>query len=154
MKTKQLLILIASFSLLLLYSACKKYLKEDKPTLMSSVDTLNVPHQMKGYEIYSWPEGNEWYFSIMVCTNRIKTYSEVISTNPSGVHLITVARIDTLKLVLAKFPENEYITLIGQGWLQSCWGGNYGNLQLPPQNYIDQIAQFCAEKKLILQVTD
>lgn len=153
MKTKQIIILFASFSLLL-FSACKKNLVEDKPTPMSSIDTLNVPHQLKGYEIYSWPEGNEWYFSIMAGTNRIKTYSEVISTNPSGVHLITVTRIDALKLVLAKFPENEYITLIGQGWLHNCWGGNYGNIQLPPQNYIDEITQFCAQKKLILQITD
>jgi hypothetical protein len=153
MKTKQIPLLLLSFSLLL-FIACTKDNKDEKANTKSDFDTLNVPHSMKGYEIYSWPEGNKWYFSVMVGTNRIKTYAEVISNTPSQVHLITVTGIDTLKQVLARFPENEYITWIGKGWLQNAWGSNFGNLQLPPQNYIDEITQFCTQKKLNLQVTD
>lgn len=121
---------------------------------MSYLDTLIVPHSMKGYELYSWQEGNEWYFSILVGTNRIKTYAEVISIYPTEIHLITGTGIASLKLVLAKFPEDEYITWIGQGWLQSCWSDNFGNLRLPPQNIIDDITQYCSQEKLNLQVTD
>ena len=153
MKTKQLIILLTSVSLLL-FIACTKDNKEEKSEPKSYLDTLKIPHEMKGYEMYSWPEGNDWYFSIIVGTNRIKTYEEVISNNATGLHLITVTGLDSLKLVLAKFPEEEYITWIGEGWLQRCWGGNYGNLRLPPQNYIDEITQFCTQKKLNLQVTD
>ncbi len=109
---------------------------------------------MKGYELYSWSESNEWYFSILVGTNSIKTYSEVISNVPREIHLVTVKGIDNLKLVLARFPENEFITWIGRGWLQRCWGSNYENLQLPPQKYIDDISQYCSQKKLNLLVTD
>lgn len=153
MKSKRTLFLLVSI-VLLLYTGCSKNEKEENSFPKSLLDTLNIPHEMKGYEIYSWPEGNSWHFSVMVGTNRLKTYAEVTSVNPSAVHLITVSGLDTLKLVLDRFPENEYITLIGQSWLQTTWGENYGNLQLPPQNYIEEINQLCAQKKLNLQVTD
>jgi hypothetical protein len=153
MKTKQILFLSISVSLLL-FTACHKEKMEEPADTKSDFDTLVVLHSMKGYELYSWTEGNKWYFSVLVGTNRIKTYAEVVSNTPSEIHLITVAEIDDLKLVLARFPENEDITWKGKGWLQSAWGSNYGNLQLPPQNYIDDITQFCAQKKLNLQVTD
>jgi hypothetical protein len=153
MNAKQLIILITSFSLLLFF-ACSKDQKEDNADTKSYLDSLIVPHSMKGYELYSWEEGKDWYFSILVGTNRTKTYSEVIANVPSEIHLATVTGIDNLKLVLAQFPENEFITWIGQGRLQSSWGGNYGNLQLPPQKYIDDITQYCSQKKLNLQVTD
>jgi hypothetical protein len=153
MNAKQLIILIASYSLLLFF-ACTKDQKEDIADTKSYLDTLSVPHSMKGYELYSWEEGNDWYFSVLAGTNRTKTYSEVISNVPSEIHLVTVSGIDNLKLVLARFPENEFITWIGQGWLQRCWGSNYGNLQLPPQKYIDDITQYCIQKNLIIQVSD
>ena len=153
MRTKHILILLSSF-ILLLFVACAKDSKEEKSLQKSFLDTLKIPHEMKGYEIYSWPEGNDWTFSVLVGTNRTKTYDEVTSNNQAAIHLITITGIDKLKIVLAKFPENEYITCIGEGWLQRCWGGNYGNLQLPPQNYIDDIKQICTQKKLNLQVTD
>ncbi len=153
MKIKQIIILLVSF-IHILFVACNKNEKEENAAPKSDFDTLSIPHEMKGYEIYSWPEGNDWYFSVMIGTNRNKTYAEVISNIPSEIHIITVTGIDNLKLVLARFPEGEYITLIGKSWLQSCWGSNYGNLQLPPQNFIDNIAQFCTQKKLNLQVTD
>lgn len=139
---------------MLLFVACKKEDNAEMANTMSYLDTLIVPHSMKGYELYSWQEGNEWYFSILVGTNRIKTYAEVISIYPTEIHLITGTGIASLKLVLAKFPEDEYITWIGQGWLQSCWSDNFGNLRLPPQNIIDDITQYCSQEKLNLQVTD
>lgn len=153
MKTKKLRIFLSSF-ILLLFIACTNDNNEEETVVTSYLDTLIVPHSLKGYELYSWQEGNSWYFSILVGTNRIKTFNEVTSNLPSEINLITVAGIDTLKLALARFPESEYITWIGQGWLQSAWGSDYGNLQLPPQNYIDDIKQFCYQKKLNLQVTD
>ena len=153
MKTKQIITLSAAF-ILLFAGACTKDNSETKQETDSSIDTLVVPHQTKGYELYSWPEGNEWFFSVMVGTNSIKSYAEVISINPSAVHLITVTGFDKLKAVLARFPENEYITWIGKKWLQSAWVDSYGNLQLPPQNNIDDITNFCTQRKLNLQVTD
>lgn len=153
MKTK-LLSIPLTFLCLLLSFACAKDQDEENTDTKSYIDTLIVPHSMKGYELYSWPEGNKWYFSMLLGTNRTKTYSEVVSNIPSEIHVGTVTGTDNLKLVLARFPENEFITWMGRGWLQSCWGSNYENLQLPPQKYIDDISQYCDQKKLNLLVTD
>lgn len=153
MKTKQAFILSVSLSFLFLLS-CAKENNDENAARKAFFDALVIPHSMKGYELYSWPEGNEWYFSILAGTNRTKTYAEVISKAPSEIHLITVTGVDNLKSALAQFPENEHITWIGRGWLQSCWGSNYGNLQLPAQNYIDEITKYCTQKKLNLQLTD
>ena len=153
MKTRRIYILFIFFSLSTFWS-CTKDNKENTSNPKSSIDTLTVTHSMKGWELYSWPAGNDWHCSIMVGTNRTKTYDEVTSTGTSAVHLITVNGVDKLILVLAKFPQDEYITWIGKGWLESSWGANYGNLQLPPQNIIDCITQFCTQKKLNIQVTD
>jgi hypothetical protein len=153
MKARLIYILLFFFSMLL-YWACAKDTMDNTSNPKNSIDTITVTHSMKGWELYSWPAGNEWYYSLMVGTNRIKTYAEVTSAEASALHLITVIGIDTLKLVFAKFPENEYITWIGKGWLESSWGGNYGNLQLPPQNTIEEITQFCNQKKLNLQLAN
>ena len=32
---------------------------------------------MKGYELYSWQEGNTWKFSLLVGTNREKSLDEI-----------------------------------------------------------------------------
>lgn len=119
MKTKKLTVFLSSF-ILLLYIACTNDNNDEESAVKSYLDTLVVPHSIKGYELYSWPEGNKWYFSILVGTNRIKTDNEVTSNIPSDINLITVAGIDTLKLALARFPENEYITWIGLEWLQNA----------------------------------
>jgi hypothetical protein len=153
MKTRHIYFLSIFFSLSIFWS-CTKDNKENTSNPKSSVDTLTVTHSMKGWELYSWPAGNDWHFSIMVGTNRTKTYAEVTSLETSAEHLITVTGADTLKLVLAKFPQDEYITWVGKGWLENSWGGNYSNLQLPPQNIIDSITQFCTQKKLNILVTD
>jgi hypothetical protein len=139
---------------LLLVSACSKNEKERQADLKNVLDKLVVPYSAKGWELYSWQEKNIWQYSILIGTNRTKTLEEVTSTNPSEALLIQVSGLDFLKLVLDKFPENETITWIGAHWLQHCWTGNYGNLQLPPQKDINDIAQFCSQKKLVLQVAE
>ncbi len=136
-----------------LFMECTKDNHTDGVSVKSYIDTLTVPHSAKGWELYSWSNGNEWNYSILIGTNRIKTFEEVTLSNSTGVHLITVTGIDSLELVLTRFPEGEFITWIGEGWLESSWGVNYGNLKLPPQKLIDEITVFCKQKKLILQVT-
>jgi hypothetical protein len=129
--------------------------KDDSTTSQKSyLDTLVVTSSMKGWELYSWKEGQNWHFSILRGTDRIKTYEEVTSRNPSTTLLIQVVGTDSVKLVLNKFPEHETITWIGAGWLATCWQSNYGNLQLPPGLILDEIGEYCISKNIILQVTN
>jgi len=86
-----------------------------------NLDTLSFEHSLKGWELYSWPNGNDWNYSILVGTNIVKSYDEV-----TGNKIIVTGK-DSLKMVLDKFPENENILWIGKEWLKRCWGGNYGN---------------------------
>jgi hypothetical protein len=153
MKTRQILNLLLAVNLALCM-ACSKENKSIPDSPGRLLDTLEVVHSIKGWEIYSWPDGTGWHYSILVGTNRLKTLEEVTSSVPSDLHLITVTGTDSLQLVLNKFPENEYLTWFGKGWLQSSWGSNFGNLQLPPTNIIDDVTQYCISKKLNLQVVD
>ena len=90
---------------------------------------------MKGYELYSWQDGNEWKFSILVGTNREKTLDEIKSAN------IVLSNVDELKSILEQIPAGQYIT-----WLSK------ETLSFPPQEVIKQIQQTCEEKGLILTI--
>lgn len=112
-------------------------------TLLINEDNGEIPsfaHLMKGWELYNWAEGNDWKFSILPGTNRLKTYQEVITNKTTAVG------IDALKLLLDKFPKNEYITWIGK--LQD----DGGTLSLPDQAAIDEIKNYARQKELELNV--
>lgn len=112
-------------------------------TLMISEDDGETPsfaHLMKGWELYSWPHENDWKYSILPGTNRVKSYNEVIANNT------TVVGKEALKLLLDKFPKKEYISWIGQ--LQD----DEGNLSLPDQSTIDEIKNYASQKELDLNV--
>ena len=113
-----------------------------------NLDTLSFEHSMKGWELYSWPNGNDWNYSILVGTNRVKSYEEV-----TGNKIIVTGK-DSLKMVLDKFPENENILWIGKEWLSRCWVSDYGNLSLPDDKTINEIKEYCTQKKLILNISD
>lgn len=112
------------------------------------LDELSFTHSMKGWELYSWPNGNDWNYSILIGTNRLKTYDEV-TTNK-----IIVFGKESLKMVLDKLPEGEYISWIGKEWLDRIWRTNYGNLSLPDNNTINEVKNHCVQKKLVLDVID
>ena len=88
---------------------------------------------MKGYELYSWQEGGQWKFSILVGTNREKSLEEIKSANTifSGVDALTAA--------LQNIPEGQYIT----------WSSKE-TLSFPPEEIIEQVQKICEEQGLIL----
>lgn len=87
---------------------------------------------MKGYELYSWQDGNQWYFSVLVGTNREKTLDEIRSANTAlrGVEALTTA--------LEQIPAGQYIT----------WSAK-GTLSFPPNEIIEQVEQVCTDQGLI-----
>lgn len=127
-----------------------KYGTDTKPeelviTLLISENDGETPaftHLMKGWELYSWPEGNDWKYSILPGTNRAKSYKEVTANKT------TVAGKDSLKLMLDQFPANEYIS-----WIVRVQGDG-GNLALPDQATIDEIKNYASQKELELHVAN
>lgn len=112
-----------------------------------------LPHSIKGYELYSWQTGEDWNFTLITGTNRIKTFEEIIASgntvNEDGFIKVSVGGVDELKKLLKLLPTGESI----------LWGGmDLGSevpigtiyLTLPPQSMINEVTRFCASLGLDL----
>jgi hypothetical protein len=107
--------------------------------LLAGCGAVSVPpatpfvESMKGYELYSWQEGNKWKFSLLVGANRDKSLDEIKSADvvPSGV--------DALEAALQQMPAGQYIT----------WSSKE-MLSFPPQDIIEQVEKVCEDRGLIL----
>lgn len=141
---QKLFVVLLSFCFLFVFSCSK-----DSSEITSTVNTTNmIEHSTSGWELYSWKIEHHWKYSILIGTNRLKTYEEVTNSK------ILVTGEEKLKEILGLLPEGEYIAWIGQGWLERCWQSDYKNLELPPEIILEDIKQYCNEMKLILYVTD
>lgn len=107
----------------------------------SKLDAISFLHSMKGWELYSWPNGNDWNYSILVGTNRAKTYSEVVTNK------VAVIGKDSLKMLLDKFPASEEIF-----WTGKRSGDGWVNLSFPESKTVDEIKNYCIQKNLVLTV--
>ena len=94
------------------------------------------PESMKGYELYSWQDGGEWKFSVLIGTNRDKTLEEIKSAD------VVLADVDALLATLEKIPAGQYVT----------WSSKE-TLSFPPQDIRRQVEQVCKDQGLILNIT-
>lgn len=90
---------------------------------------------MKGYELYSWQEGGQWKFSLLIGTNREKTLGEIKSAD------VVLSGVDALTSTLEKIPTGQYIT----------WSSKE-TLSFPPEDIRSQVEQVCKDKGLILNI--
>src|SRR5262245_5555992 len=109
--------------------------------LLSGCGTASQPiatplgESMKGYELYSWQDGNQWKFSILVGTNREKSIEEIKSAE------VVLSGVDALKSKLEEIPAGQYIT----------WSSKE-TLSLPPDDILKQVKQTCKNEGLILNI--
>lgn len=120
--------------------------REGFPAGRFNPDTVNFGRSMKGWELYNWKSGTDWKHSILVGTNRIKTLEEVMQ-NP-----LAVTGTDSLKRLINRIPEEEWLFWIGKAWLGSCWPYDSGELCLPDTLVINQIRALCKERNIQLMV--
>ena len=87
----------------------KKAGKLINETSATMIDVL--PQSLKGYELYSWQEGEDWHFTLITGTNRNKTLEEITSTINMVKGWVSVHCIgsEVLKSVLGKLPEGESV---------------------------------------------
>ena len=110
----------------------------------SAVDEL--PHSMKGYELYSWQEEGQWHFALITGTNRIKTIEEMTSkedfVSETGWVKIEVTGADAIKDVLSRLPECESVF-----WCDELHTGQSTgtDLQLPPEQFRDAIEEYAKQ---------
>jgi hypothetical protein len=109
--------------------------------LLSGCATASQPaatplgESMKGYELYSWQDGSQWKFSLLIGTNREKNLDEIKSAD------VVLSGVDALISTLEEIPAGQYIT----------WSSKE-TLSLPPDDIIHMVEQTCAEEGLILTV--
>jgi hypothetical protein len=111
-----------------------------------------LPRSLKGYELYSWREGQEWHFTLITGTNRNKTAEEVLSCEPlvtaeGWVH-VHAAGVEELKTALSMLPEGENVF-----WLSQSIGDGGDAITLPPRVIIEAISLNAARYELHLSVT-
>jgi hypothetical protein len=146
MKKIQILIVVSLIVTSVIFIKCSK--GDNHNTGFGKLDTLSFSHSTKGWELYSWPNVNDWNYSILIGTNRLKSYNEVITNK------IVIVGKDSLKMLLDKIPIKDEILWVGKGWLENAWHDNYGNLSLPEINTINEIKNYCSQKKLVLVVIE
>ncbi len=110
-----------------------------------SLETVGeLPHSMKGYELYSWPQDGRWHFTLITGTNRNKALEEVVSEedfiSEAGWVKIHVVGVDAIKTVLGKLREGEEIL-----WLAGLRGQTTEgsvDIALPEGLIIDAITEY------------
>ena len=114
-----------------------------------SIATIDeLPHSLKGYELYSWSEDSQWHFTLITVTNRTKTPEEVTSgedtVSEAGWVRIHVVGIGAMEAVLGKLPRNEYVL-----WLARVGGGQTPqggvSIALPPGQAVDSVKERAAQ---------
>lgn len=93
------------------------------PTIEQVKDSHETGAPMKGYELYSWPAGDEWYFSVLEGTNRLKTYEEV--TAPG----VAIKGVDSVVARLGQLAKGAQVT-----WSRSITG-----LSFPPEEMMSRV---------------
>ncbi|MDY7075890.1 MAG: hypothetical protein SXV54_03095 [Chloroflexota bacterium] len=92
---------------------------------------------MKGFELYSWQAEGKWRFALVVGTNRIKTFEEIASPD------VCVEGLDALWESLDQLAGGE----------QVFWsGGRVPNTVLPPDDMLEQVRAYCAQRGIHLTI--
>ncbi len=148
MKARRLLLALLALGL-----GCG-YLQPLRPTA-TATPAAPLPRSMKGYELYSWREGDGWRFTLITGTNRLKTYEEITApedtVSAEGWVKITVTAVDALKALLARLPRGEWVFWAGEGWWGQAHEGVKGNLARPDQALVDDVARHCRQLGIDLQ---
>jgi hypothetical protein len=120
---------------------------------LSITSIEKLPRSFKGYELYSWEEG-QWHFTLITGTNRVKTMEEITSEedfiSETGWVKIQVVGADAIKDVLSRLPEGESVF-----WCDELHIGQSTetDLQLPPEGIADAIEEYAKECGLDFVVT-
>ena len=103
----------------------------------TSVNTpdIGLDRSMKGFELYSWQNGSQWNFSLLVGTNREKSLDEIKSRDT------LLSGIDPLRARLQKIAPGQYLT----------WSSKE-TLTFPPDEIVKEVEQVCKDQGIILQI--
>lgn len=117
-------------------------------------DIESLPRPMKGYELYSWQEGETWHFTLITGTNRNKSPEEITSgedyISEASFIKIMVTDVRDLETVISKMPAKESVS-----WLANLRDDvipvsvRFG---LPPQETVQTIKDAAQKYEIDLAV--
>ena len=94
---------------------------------------------MKGYELYSWQEGEHWYYSLLPGTNRIKSFDEI------SVEEVRLPDSEALMMELGRLPPGEWVY-----WTSQRVPGT----GLPAGEILAQVRDYCEQTGLLLEIEE
>ncbi len=102
------------------------------------------PSAAKGYELYSWKRDGDWYFALLVGTNRAKSYEEVTSSSTA------IKGTKALKAALDNLPKGAQVF-----WQSDLKPGvrkpteaSALNITLPSSKRVKRLIDYCTKKGL------
>ncbi|MGZ6316433.1 MAG: hypothetical protein ACXWNQ_04165 [Anaerolineales bacterium] len=104
-------------------------------TATQPATTQAAGSSMKGYELYSWQEGGQWKFAMLVGTNREKSVEEIKSADT------VLVSVEALRSALGKIAAGQYVT----------WSARE-TLPFPPDEIVKQVEQICKDQRLNLNI--
>jgi hypothetical protein len=120
---------------------------------IAAVDEL--PHSMKGYELYSWSEDGQWHFTLITGTNRNKTVEEISSRedviSETGWVRVQVIGVNAIKAVLSKLRQGEEIVWLARPRSEQTPPGDI-DFMFPPEQIIDSVKEHAEQSDLDLLV--
>lgn len=130
---------------------------ETRPASSATVDVAKLPdplpESLKGYELVSWQEGEDWHFTLITATNRGKTFEELMSPESAmgedGLVKITVRGVDQLKEVIERLPAQTQVFWSGMDLTGQVPVGTL-YFSYPPEKIINDLAAHCARVKVDL----
>jgi hypothetical protein len=116
-----------------------------------------LPGSLKGYELYSWMDGDARSFTLITGTDRTKDSQEITSAEnivtADGWVKVSVRDIEALEVLLSQIPEGETIIFIGRPGIGPAPDDGL-NITLPPQSILDSLEEYCTGIGLKLVVVD
>jgi hypothetical protein len=113
-----------------------------------------LPQSMKGYELYSWLQNDQWNYTLITGTNRDKTTQEIVTAgytvNTDGWVNIHVVGLNALEQVISLWPAGEYVT-----WLSGPRSDDPQfavTFALPPADDVTAIKTYADQNSLNLTV--
>lgn len=118
------------------------------------IPAKSLPPSLKGYELYSWQSGHEWYYTLISGSNRVKTTQEILSgasaIQDDGVQ-VTVQGVHDIELTLEQLPSDARVVWLGRRAVKRR-GSRPGALSLPPRRDVEDIQEHCRELGVRLEV--
>ena len=120
---------------------------------IAAVDEL--PHSVKGYELYSWSEDGQWHFTLITGTNRNKTLEEITSgedfISETGWVRVQVIGVNAIRAVLSKLHQGEEIVWLARPRSEQTPPGDI-DFMFPPERIIDSVKEHAEQSGLDLLV--